>query len=55
MIVLSKGDLLDDELKEEYTREMKTLFKKTPHLIISSATQYQLMELKDALWKLLNA
>ena len=55
MIVLSKGDLLDDELKQEYAKEMKALFKKTPHLITSSATQYHLMELKDALWKLLNA
>ena len=54
MVVLSKADLLDDELKEEYAKEMKTLFKEIPHLIISSATQYHLMELKDALWKLLN-
>lgn len=54
MVVLSKADLLDNELKEEYAKEMKTLFKEIPHLIISSATQYHLMELKDALWKLLN-
>ncbi len=54
MVVLSKADLLDDELKEEYAKEMKTLFKEIPYLIISSATQYHLMELKDALWKLLN-
>ncbi len=54
MIVLSKADLLDDELKAEYAMEMKTLFNKTPHLIISSTTQYHLIELKDALWKLLN-
>ncbi|MDC1542454.1 GTPase ObgE [Flavobacteriaceae bacterium] len=54
MVVLSKADLLDDELKEEYAKEMKTLFKEIPHRIISSATQYHLMELKDALWKLLN-
>ena len=26
MVVLSKADLLDDELKEEYAKEMKTLF-----------------------------
>jgi len=55
MIVLSKADLLDDELKEEYAKEMKSLFKKTPHLIISSATKYHLTELKDALWKVLNS
>ena len=55
MIVLSKADLLDDELKEEYAIEMKSLFKKTPHLIISRTTQYHLIELKDALWKVLNS
>jgi GTP-binding protein len=53
MIVLSKADLLDDELKQEYTNEMKNLFTEVPHLIISSATQYHLTELKDALWNLL--
>ena len=53
MVVLSKADLLDDELKQEYTNEMKTLFTEVPHLIISSATQYHLTELKDALWNLL--
>jgi len=53
MVVLSKADLLDDELKQEYTKEMKTLFTEVPHLIISSATQYHLTELKDALWNLL--
>ena len=53
MVVLSKADLLDDELKQEYTNEMKTLFTEVPHLIISSATHYHLTELKDALWNLL--
>ncbi|MEO2099408.1 MAG: GTPase ObgE [Flavobacteriaceae bacterium] len=54
MVILSKADLLDEELKKEYTKEMKSVFKDTPHLIISSATQYHLTELKDALWNLLN-
>lgn len=53
MVVLSKADLLDEELKQEYTKEMQAVFKEVPHLIISSATQYYLTELKDALWKLL--
>lgn len=53
MVVLSKADLLDEELKQEYTKEMQAVFKEVPHLIISSATQYHLTELKDALWKLL--
>ncbi len=54
MVVLSKADLLDEELKNEYLHEMKFIFKTIPHLIISSATQYQLTELKDVLWKLIS-
>jgi len=54
MVVLSKADLLDEELKNEYLHEMKSIFKTIPHLIISSATQYQLTELKDVLWKLIS-
>ena len=54
MVVLSKSDLLDEELLMEYEKEMKKSFKGIPHLIISSATQHQLSALKDALWKLLN-
>ena len=54
MVVLSKADLLDEELKKEYAEEMNSLFKEIPHLIISSVTQYQLTELKDVLWKLIS-
>jgi len=54
LVVLSKSDLLDEELLAEYTLEMKAVFKETPHLIISSATQFQLTELKDMLWQQLN-
>lgn len=54
MVVLSKADLLDEELKKEYAEEMNSLFKEIPHLIISSVTQYQLTELKDILWKLIS-
>ena len=46
MVILSKGDLLDDELKKEYATEMSSIFK-APHLIISSLNQYNLTELKD--------
>jgi GTP-binding protein len=53
-VVLSKADLLDEELKKEYAEEMNSLFKEIPHLIISSVTQYQLTELKDVLWKLIS-
>ncbi len=54
MVILSKGDLLDEELKREYILEMKRVFKNIPHLIISSITKYKLTELKDELWKILN-
>ena len=54
IVVLSKADLLDEELKSEYTNELKMHFKNVPHLMISSAAQFQLVELKDELWKLLN-
>ena len=54
MVVLSKADLLDDELRMEYSKELKTHFNGVPHLMISSAIQFQLTELKDELWKLLN-
>ena len=54
MIVLSKCDLLDDELKAEYTIEMKEAFGDIPHLMISSVSQMGTMDLKDALWQLIN-
>ena len=54
LVVLSKSDLLDEELLAEYTLEMKAVFGETPHLIISSATQFHLTELKDMLWQQLN-
>ena len=54
MVVLSKGDLLDEELEREYILEMKRVFKNIPHIIISSITKYKLTELKDELWKILN-
>ena len=53
MVVLSKADLLDEELKKEYAAEMHSLFKEIPHLIISGVSQYQLTELKVVLWKLI--
>ena len=55
LIALSKCDLLDDELKEEYAKEMKECFGKMPHLMFSSVSQYGLTELKDRLWEMVNA
>ena len=54
MIALSKCDLLDDELKAEYALEMKEAFGDISHLMISSVSQMGMMELKDALWRLIN-
>ena len=54
VVVLSKCDLLDDELKAAYQEELKKTFGKIPHYMISSVAQTGLQELKDGLWKMLN-
>lgn len=51
IIAVSKSDMLDDELKEAISKELPT---DIPHLFISSVTNQGLIELKDALWKILN-
>lgn len=55
MIAISKADLLDDELKEAYVKEMKNCFGDIPHLMISSVSQYGLTTLKDQLWAMINS
>jgi GTP-binding protein len=52
LLAISKSDMLDDELKTEIEKELP---KEVPHLFISSIAQTGLIELKDALWKMLNA
>lgn len=54
MIVLSKCDMLDDELREAYAQEMKESFGEIPHGMISSVSQWGITELKDKLWELIN-
>ena len=54
VVILSKSDLLDSELENEYAQEMKSIFKDIPYLIVSSITRQNLNELKDLLWKVLN-
>ena len=54
VVALTKCDLLDDELRAEYQKEMQQHFGDTPHFMISSVAQQGLQELKDGLWKLLN-
>lgn len=52
LLVISKSDMLDDELQEEIEQSLPV---EIPHLFISSVAQKGLVELKDTLWKMLNA
>lgn len=52
LLAISKSDMLDKELKEAIAKELP---KDIPHLFISSMTNSGLVELKDSLWKELNA
>ena len=54
IVALTKCDLLDAELWNEYATEMKVNFPEVPHFMISSVAQKGLQELKDGLWNLLN-
>jgi len=51
IIAISKSDLLDQELTDAIVKELP---RDIPHIFISSATQKNLVELKDLLWKALN-
>lgn len=51
LLVISKSDMLDDELQAEIETELP---KTIPHLFISSVAQKGLTELKDKLWEMLN-
>ena len=54
-VALTKADLLDDELKSEYQKQLQKIFENVPHFIISSVTEYNLKALKEGLWDLLIA
>lgn len=54
LLVISKSDMLDDELKAEMKKELDKTLKKVPYLFISSVAQQGLTELKDRLWAMLN-
>jgi GTP-binding protein len=54
IVVTSKCDMLDDELKAELKTELDKEFAGTPYLFISSVAQQGLTELKDKLWNMLN-
>lgn len=55
LVVISKCDMLDDELKNEMKQELDVAFSDVPYMFISSVAQQGLSELKDKLWKMLNA
>lgn len=50
ILAISKSDMLDDELKQEISKDLP----KIPCLFISSISQDGLVELKDTIWKALN-
>jgi GTP-binding protein len=54
LLVISKCDMLDDELKAELKVQLDKEFKGIPYLFISSVAQQGLTELKDKLWAMLN-
>ena len=54
LIVISKCDLLDDELQKEMKQQLDKDFKGIEYMFISSVAQQGLTELKDKLWKMLN-
>ena len=51
ILAISKSDLLDEELKEEISKELP---KDILSIFISSVAQQGLIELKDLIWKKLN-
>ena len=54
LVVISKCDMLDDELKAELKTQLDKDFAGTPYMFISSVAQQGLSELKDKLWIMLN-
>ena len=52
IIGISIADMVDDELLKEIKKELPP---KLPHIFISSLTNKNIQELKDLLWKALNA
>ncbi|WP_396595937.1 GTPase ObgE [Dokdonia sp. R86516] len=53
LIAITKSDMLDEELKAEVSEELDRELP-IPYLFISSVAQQGLVELKDALWKMMN-
>jgi GTP-binding protein len=54
LVVVSKCDMLDEELQAELKTQLDKEFNGTEFMFISSVAQQGLTELKDKLWKMLN-
>ncbi|MET7028429.1 GTPase ObgE [Sediminicola luteus] len=54
LVVISKSDMLDEELKAEMRVELDKDLKGTSYMFISSVAQQGIVELKDRLWAMLN-
>jgi GTP-binding protein len=54
LLVISKCDMLDDELQKEMKQHLDNDLKGLDYMFISSVAQQGLTELKDKLWKMLN-
>ena len=52
LLVITKSDLIDEELKEMILEEMPTDIE---HIFISAVAQQGIVELKDKIWKQINA
>jgi GTPase len=54
LLVISKCDMVDDELKSEMKQHLDKSKLGIPYMFISSVAQQGLTELKDKLWEMLN-
>lgn len=50
-VTISKADMLDEDLMKEISKELKGI----PHMFFSSITGYNLQQLKDKIWEILNS
>ncbi|MDM1043843.1 GTPase ObgE [Myroides sp. 1354] len=54
LLIITKSDMLDEELQAEMKAELDEELKEVPYMFISAVAQQGLQELKDKLWQMLN-
>ena len=54
LLVITKSDMLDEELKTEMREELDQSLEGMPYMFISAVANQGLQELKDRLWQMLN-